>query len=306
MLNQDLRLLKNDGQDLDRLIAQLQQFRGDLQVRPQDFSGSGQGGRFYPLLYLLTRVGGAQDWDTGVALKTGLLGHASSLQIHHIFPKAQLYKNKYNRAEVNALANFCFLTQATNLKISDQKPEVYFPLFEQSHPGTLASQWIPSDPELWKIENYRAFLEARRVLLAQAANQFLDSLRHHLIVVPSALVQAVSTLVPSSPPAALADDFSEEDEEDMDEFADWAHSLGTPWPEIGYEMPHADHAQPPVSADLAWPAGVQVGLSQPVTLVLQGDPDAKFFADAGFRVFYEVKALRQYLTETLVREDAIP
>jgi hypothetical protein len=29
------------------------------------------------------------------------------------------------------------------------------------------------DPELWKVENYRGFLEVRRVLLAEAANGFL-------------------------------------------------------------------------------------------------------------------------------------
>ncbi len=40
------------------------------------------------------------------------------LEVHHIFPKSQLYKYKYNRTEVNALANFCFLTKNTNLSIS--------------------------------------------------------------------------------------------------------------------------------------------------------------------------------------------
>ena len=29
------------------------------------------------------------------------------------------------------------------------------------------------DPELWKVGNYRGFLEARRELLAEAANRFL-------------------------------------------------------------------------------------------------------------------------------------
>ena len=299
VLDQDLRLLKSDGQDLDRLIAQIQQFRGDLQVRPQDFNGSGQGGRFYPLLYLLTRVGGAQDWDTGVALKTGLLGHTSSLQVHHIFPKAQLYKHKYNRAEVNAVANFCFLTQSTNLRISDKKPEDYFPPVEQNHPGTLASQWVPMDPELWKIANYREFLEARRVLLAQAANQFLDSLRHDLVVAPSAPRQTVT--ISSVPLLVMAADSEEDD--DLDDFAEWAHSLGAPRPEVDYELPRPDPAQPPIYADLAWPDGVQVGLTPPTALVLQADPVAQTFSDEGFRVFRDTKALRQHLTGIFSQEN---
>ena len=50
-------------------------------------------------------------------------------------------------AEVNALANFCFLTKDTNLVISDQLPEDYFPKIEEAHPGALASQWIPDDDD---------------------------------------------------------------------------------------------------------------------------------------------------------------
>ena len=301
VLNQDLHLLKNDGQDLERLIAQLQQFRGDLQVRPQDFSGSGQGGRFYPLLYLLTRIGNAQDWDTGVVLKTGLLSHNSSLQVHHIFPKAQLYKHGYNRSEVNAVANFCFLTQATNLKISDQKPEVYFPAFEQNHPGTLASQWVPTDPNFWKIENYREFIEARRSLLAQAANQFLDGLRPNLVAVSSTHLKSFSSATVSSAPLVLANDPSFEDnEDDLDAFADWAYSIGAPRPEINFEIPHSSSIQPPAYADLAWPVGVQAGLSQPTALVLQGEISAQTFADASFKVFHNMETLRQYLTTIFV------
>jgi hypothetical protein len=37
--------------------------------------------------------------------------------------KAQLYKRKFKRPEVNALANFCFLTKDTNLNIRDRLPQ---------------------------------------------------------------------------------------------------------------------------------------------------------------------------------------
>ena len=107
-------------------------------------------------------MGEARDWGTGLPLKASLLGKMSRLEVHHIFPKAQLYKRKHKRPEVNALANFCFLTKDTNLNISDRLPEEYFPEIEEDHPGALASQWIPTDPALWKIENFRDFLEARK------------------------------------------------------------------------------------------------------------------------------------------------
>ncbi|MFJ5154877.1 hypothetical protein ACIQCF_25475 [Streptomyces sp. NPDC088353] len=87
-LNQDLQAL-DDG--VDGLIDVLRRNRrGQLEVRPDDFIGSSMGSRFYPLLYMLTRVYGAQDFGSGVPLRDGLLGRLSSLQVHHIFPKARL------------------------------------------------------------------------------------------------------------------------------------------------------------------------------------------------------------------------
>ena len=70
------------------------------------------------MLYALTRVGDAQDWGTGLALKSSLLGRMNALEVHHIFPKALLYRAGFQRSQVNAVANFCFLTKDTNLQIS--------------------------------------------------------------------------------------------------------------------------------------------------------------------------------------------
>jgi hypothetical protein len=56
VLNQDLRAIEQTDGGLDRLIEQLRLWRGTLEVRPQDFGGWSLGARFYPMLYLLTRV----------------------------------------------------------------------------------------------------------------------------------------------------------------------------------------------------------------------------------------------------------
>jgi hypothetical protein len=58
-----------------------------------------------------------------------------------------------------------------------RKPEEYFEEVKAKHPGALASQWIPQDRALWRIDRYPDFLEARRDLLANAANAFLDQSR---------------------------------------------------------------------------------------------------------------------------------
>ena len=153
-IDQDLAALEGDDGGLDKLLEQLRLWHGGLRAEPGHFTGWSLGARFYPVLYLLTRMGEAKDWGNGLALKAGLLGKMSSLEVHHIFPKARLYKCKYRRPEVNALANFCFQTKDTNLEISDRLPEEYFPKFETRYPGGLSSQWIPMDPALWKMERF--------------------------------------------------------------------------------------------------------------------------------------------------------
>ena len=177
-IDKDLAALEGEGGGLEALVEQLRLWHGNLRVEPENFSNWGVGARFYPVLYMLTRMGEAKDWGTGLALKKHLLGNMNSLEVHHIFPRAQLYKTRYTKPEVNALANFCFLTKETNIKISDRLPEQYFEEIEQNHPGALASQWIPMDRALWKINNYLDFLAARRELLSEAVNLKLEELLH--------------------------------------------------------------------------------------------------------------------------------
>jgi hypothetical protein len=175
-MRQDLVQLDPPDTALEKLIALLRQTRGDLNLKPGDFLGWSRGARFYPLLYMLTRVCRAKDWESGVELSSYLLGHLQTLQVHHVFPKKILYEHGYDRSQVNAIANFTFLTQSANLWILDRKPEDYLPEVESRHPGVLASHWIPMDPDLWKADRYEDFLAARRSLLAKAGNEFLDSL----------------------------------------------------------------------------------------------------------------------------------
>ena len=118
-IDQDLAALEGDDGGLDKLLEQLRLWHGGLRAEPDHFTGWSLGARFYPVLYLLTRMGEAKDWGTGLPLKASLLGKMSRLEVHHIFPKAKLYKHKreYRRPEVNALANFCFQTKDTNLAL---------------------------------------------------------------------------------------------------------------------------------------------------------------------------------------------
>ena len=177
-IDQDLAAIESGAEPIGSLIEQLRLWHGQLKIEPGHFAGWSLGARFYPVLYMLTRVTGGRDLMSGLPLKANLLGKLSSLEVHHIFPKSLLYREEYARPEVNAIANFCFLTKESNLKISNGKPEEYLPELEAAHPGVLASQWIPEDPALWNLACYPDFLEARKTLLSDAANTLMRELLH--------------------------------------------------------------------------------------------------------------------------------
>jgi hypothetical protein len=59
---------------------------------------------------------------------------------------------------------------------SNTPPSEYLPEVNDKFPDALSSQFIPMDPELWRIERYREFLEARRELIARKMNEFTNSL----------------------------------------------------------------------------------------------------------------------------------
>jgi hypothetical protein len=269
-------------------------------VEPGHFSSWSLGARFYPVLYLLTRMGAARDWGSGLPLKASLLGQMNRLEVHHIFPKAQLYRKGYKRPEVNALANFCFLTKDTNLQISDTRPEAYFEKIEANHPGALASQWIPMDRALWRIDRYRDFLEARRALLAEETNRRLAELLHgeaHWLEGRAML--AVVTPETAAPETGAGPD----EEEEIEAVNDWLEDLGLPRGEVAFD--HADPAtgEPLAVFDVVWPRGLQEGLSQPVALLLNEPPSVLELASAaGFRCFVSVREFRQYVEAEVLAE----
>ena len=296
VLNQDIQSIEDVEDGLGRLIERLRRDRGDLRIAPQDFTGATIGARFYPLLYMLTRVYHARDWNTGVELSNQMLGKLSRLQMHHIFPKSKLYQHGYGRNQVNALANFTFLTQETNLLVSNRDPEEYIPQFQARQPGTVESHWIPTDPELWKYENYSEFLAARRQLLAQAANEFLDNLLHGAVreVVP---VQTVTDLIESP----LGGVVSEEEEQTLLDTNIWIIDQGLPEGELSYELVNETTGLPIAVLDLAWPDGIQAGLSQPVALLIDEDAEVEALASqAGFALYTDVDSLKRYINRDIL------
>jgi hypothetical protein len=288
VLNQDYDTAGRLG--IGGLISSLERWRGgNLTIDGQDFEGFGQGSRFYPLLYLLTRVQGARDFGSGLPLHSHLLGHLTSLQIHHIFPKAVLYEAGYGRSQVNAVANFCFLTQETNLKIGKRRPEDYFDEVENRHPGALTSQWIPQDRSLWRIDRYSDFLAARRQLLAEAANAFLGRLRAGSMPAPAQSVERRAVVVDE------IEDLDTRTEQVMALVAELTE-LGCADPAIDCEVPDPATGEVLAIAEACWPEGLQPGQGDPVLLEL--DPEETDLArlkELGYEVFTSIDSLRGYV-----------
>lgn len=298
-IDKDLAALEDKANGLDMLLEQLRLWHNGLRVEAGHFTGWSLGARFYPVLYMLTRMGEAKDWGTGLPLKSSLLGRMSKLEVHHIFPKAQLYKHKagYTRSEVNALANFTFQTKETNLWISDKLPEKYFPIIEKKHPGTLASHWIPQEPYLWKIENYREFLEARKILLAEETNRRMMELLHGenhwfegtMPVRTSITINGGIT--------------SEEEENTLIDLNLWIENIGLPPGRISYDH-SGDDGQQLAIFDLAWPTGIQEELSQPVAVLLNESQETLAIASkSGFRCFTSVSDFKNYVLTEIMGEN---
>lgn len=299
-INQDLSALKTED-PIDSLLRNLRQSQGDRQVTHENFNLNYTRARFYPLLYVMSRVRDARDWGTGNRLRNHSLGDHTNLELHHIFPRAYLRRNGISAADTNNMGNIAFQTRETNRSLGDRAPADYVPEVVAAWPGAIESQWVPTDPELWKVENYHQFLEVRRCLLAEAANEMLATLRAGII--PPAEV------TPSGERQSGGIDETDHTEFDLDENGTLLTSAsrlalehGLPPGEMSYDIVRRDSNEP-ITLDLAWPDGLQVGLSQPVTLLIDEEEHVRSAAsDAGFKVFTTLPDFRQYIEREIMAE----
>ena len=298
-VRQDLVAIAEHDDPVAALIQVMQDDYGELELRAANFDASTANSRFFPTLYMLTRVYGARDFGTGILLDKTMIGKMGRLERHHLFPRAYLRKHGiFQSYETNALANFTFLTQETNQKISAMPPEDYFPQYEDKHPGVLASHWIPDDPQLWKIENYCDFLAARRELLAKAANEFLDQLLHGTMPEAEA-PQSIFDQEAVSRPIHIA---SDKEETELIEAMDWMQQHSLPRGEFGYELLNPKN-ELIATLDLAWPQGVQTGRGGPVALLIDEDEATlKIASSQGFTCFTNVAQLQTYVQNDIQGE----
>ena len=305
-IRQDLQAIDNakdnDKDPIDALIERLDQTGSQFQVATRDFDAAEARSRIFPLLYLLSRVYGARDLCSGLVLNKLDLGGAGNLERHHIFPRAYLRKHQItDRKRVNALANFIWLTEPCNKCIGATPPEDYLAYYEKKNPGVLASQWIPPNrPDLWKVENYEKFLHERRKLLADAANEFLNKLLHGEL--PASDARSFPRELTAVPrPISIS---SNEEEAALLRMMDWMKEKGLPSGELGFELPLQENGDV-IVLDLAWPNGIQEGLSRKVALLIDETQETLAIVNhADYEYFTNVDELKRHVLHVILGEPA--
>ena len=302
VINQDLSALEADD-PVDGLLRNLRQSQGERAVTHENFDVNYNRSRFYPMLYVMSRVHEAKDWGTGNQLRHHSLGDHTNLEMHHIFPRAYLRRNGVSANDANNIGNIAFQTRETNRAISDRPPEEYMPEVAESWPGTLESQWVPTDPELWRVENCHRFLEERRIRLAEAANRLLDTLRSGLLPPVAEPTTMPRTVVASAASEALGSIDSHDEAAILAELNHFALEQGLAAGQLAYEAFDEDTGELTAVLDLAWPDGLQTGFSQSVAVLIDEDDVVRLAANnAGFRVFTSPDSFRRYVEREILTE----
>lgn len=175
MLDADLAVLLKKKSGLDGLIDKLHQHVKKFDVDADDVTNRSIRSPMFSMLYMALKAKGAKDWKTGLALSDEHFGATHRIQYHHIFPKSLLV-NKYDKSEINEIANMAFIGGKTNREITNKKPIDYLEkeIIAKRGEDALTTQLVTIDKNLWEIENYRDFLVDRRTKIAEAINKFME------------------------------------------------------------------------------------------------------------------------------------
>lgn len=84
---------------------------------------------------------------------------------------------------------------------------------------------------------------------------------------------------------------------------DWVEAQGLPRGQMSFDYTDPDTGEQRAVFDLAWPDGVQEGLSQPVAVLLnEGEEALALASSAGFRCFADIEAFKAYVMKEVLRE----
>ncbi|MHC1730263.1 MAG: DUF262 domain-containing protein [Syntrophobacteraceae bacterium] len=176
-LDKDVGIVVNSATPFDDLLNIIKSER-PLEITPDEFVGRDIRHPLYGLMRWYFKSKDAVCFSTGLGIRRNM-GGKYALEWDHIFPFSVLKNNGYNPdnridyALMQEITNRAILTQVANRSKSNLLPDGYLAWVEDRFPDALRRQCIPLNQELWKLENFKNFLEERRKLLAKELNAFL-------------------------------------------------------------------------------------------------------------------------------------
>jgi hypothetical protein len=177
-LDRDLRLISEAESPFDELLAVVAEERR-LEITPDEFAGRSISHPLFSLMRWYFKQRGAVCFTTGLAIRQAM-GNAYQLENDHIFAYSRLKKagygqgNRVKYALAQEFTNRAILTKVAIRTKLDKAADIYLASVQKKFPDALELQSIPLDPALWQIDNYEAFLGARRKMLATQLNAFLE------------------------------------------------------------------------------------------------------------------------------------
>ena len=104
-------------------------------------------------------------------------------------------------------------------------------------------------------------------------------------------------------PIVLGGIKSDDEEKQVKEISLWMKEQGLPAGTMSFDFSDPETGQQRAIFDLAWPNGIQTGLSQPVVLLIDEKAELVAMASqAGYRCFLSVDDLRQHVLSEILAE----
>lgn len=180
-LDKDIGIVTENPNPFDILLALIDEER-PLEIKPSEFIGRDIRNPLFALMRWYFKSKGAVCLGTGLKLRKNM-GKKYGLERDHIFAYSILrdsgiydMNNQFHYAIAQEITNRAIITMTENREKSAKDPALYLRSVKAQFPTALKLQSIPEDEELWKVENYEKFLEARRQMLATELNNYLNSI----------------------------------------------------------------------------------------------------------------------------------
>ena len=180
-LDKDIGIINDNPNPFDTLLAMIDEER-PLEIKASEFIGRDIRHPLFSLMKWYFKSKGAVCLGTGLSLRKNM-GKKYSLERDHIFAYSVLrdsdiydMNNQFHYAIAQEMTNRAILTLAENRDKSAMFADVYLTNVKTKFPNALKLQCIPEDESLWHVERYEKFLEARRELLANELNSFLNNI----------------------------------------------------------------------------------------------------------------------------------